>query len=52
MGKLHFGYKKHIATGEQGLVRAVITTPANESGIVHLEDVIEKAGIEKAQGYG
>jgi IS5 family transposase len=28
-------------------VRAVITTPANESDIVHLEDVIEKVGIEK-----
>lgn len=46
-GKLRFGYKKHVATDEQGLVRAVITTPANESDIVHLEDVIEKAGIEK-----
>lgn len=46
-GKLRFGYKKHIATDEQGLVRAVITTPANESDIVHLEDVIERAGIEK-----
>lgn len=45
-GKLRFGYKKHIATDEQGLVRAVITTPANESDIVHLEDVIERAGIE------
>jgi len=46
-GKLRFGYKKHIATDDQGLVRAVITTPANESDIVHLEDVIAKAGIEK-----
>ena len=46
-GKLRFGYKKHIATDGQGLVIAVITTPANESDIVHLEDVIERAGIEK-----
>lgn len=46
-GKLRFGYKKHIATDDQGLVIAVITTPANESDIVHLEDVIERAGIEK-----
>jgi IS5 family transposase len=46
-GKLRFGYKKHMATDEQGLVRAVITTPANESDIVHLEDVVAKAGIEK-----
>jgi IS5 family transposase len=46
-GKLRFGYKKHIATDDQGLVRAVITTPANESDIVHLEDVVIKAGIDK-----
>jgi IS5 family transposase len=46
-GKLHFGYKKHIATDDQGLVIAVITTPANESDMVHLEDVIERAGLEK-----
>jgi len=46
-GKLHFGYKKHMATDEQGLVRSVITTPANESDIVHLEDVVARAGIEK-----
>ena len=46
-GKLRFGYKKHIATDDQGLIRAVITTAANESDIVHLEDVITKAGVEK-----
>lgn len=46
-GKLRFGYKKHIATDHQGLIRSVITTAANESDIVHLEDVIEKAGVEK-----
>ena len=46
-GKLHYGYKKHIATENQGLVLAVVTTPANESDIVHLEDVVAKAGIAK-----
>jgi transposase, IS5 family len=46
-GKLRYGYKKHIATDDQGLIRAVITTPANESDIVHLKDVVEKACIEK-----
>lgn len=46
-GKLRFGYKKHIATDDQGLIRAVITTAANESDIVHLEDVVTKAGVEK-----
>lgn len=46
-GKLHYGYKKHVATDEQGLVRAIITTSANESDMNHLEDVVAKAGLEK-----
>jgi IS5 family transposase len=46
-GKLHYGYKKHVATDTQGLVTAIVTTSANESDIVHLTDVIEKAGLEK-----
>lgn len=46
-GKLHYGYKKHMATDEQGLVLAVVTTPANESDIVHLEDVVAKAKLPK-----
>ena len=37
------GIKTHSNRG----ARAVITTPANESDIVHLEDVIERVGIEK-----
>lgn len=44
-GKLHYGYKKHTATDEQGMVLAVISTPANESDIVHLEDVVAKAKL-------
>ncbi len=46
-GKLRYGYKKHIVTDEQGLVVAVVTTSANESDIVHLEDVVEKAALKK-----
>jgi transposase, IS5 family len=46
-GKLRYGYKKHVATDTQGLVLAVITTPANESDMVHLEDVVKKAGLKK-----
>ena len=51
-GKLRFGYKKHVATDEQGLIRAVITTPANEGDIVHLEDVVAKSVLKKDQGSG
>lgn len=46
-GKLRYGYKKHVATDEQGLITAIITTPANESDIVHLEDVVSKANLPK-----
>lgn len=46
-GKLRYGFKKHTLTDEQGLVRAIITTPANESDMVHLADVVEKAKLEK-----
>ena len=46
-GKLRYGYKKHVATDEQGLVTAIVTTSANESDIVHLEDVVSKANLAK-----
>ena len=46
-GKLRYGYKKHILTDEQGLVVAVVTTSANQSDMVHLEDVVEKATLKK-----
>lgn len=46
-GKLRFGYKRHAVTDEQGLVLAVITTPANESDVQHLEDVVAKAKLPK-----
>ena len=32
MGKLHFGYKRHMVTDENGLVLAEETTAVNESG--------------------
>lgn len=46
-GKLRYGYKKHTATDNQGLVLAIVTTAANESDITHLEDVIDKTAIVK-----
>ena len=45
MGKLHFGYKRHTVTDENGLVLAEETTAANESGIKHLETPLKKAGL-------
>jgi IS5 family transposase len=40
-GKLHYGYKQHTVTNQEGLVLGIVTTSANESDIKHLEDVLE-----------
>ena len=45
-GTLHYGYRKHVATDDQGLVTVVVTTAANESDIVHLINAIEKAELK------
>ena len=45
-GKLRYGYKQHTATDENGLVRAIVTTSANQSDIKHLEDVLEKIELQ------
>jgi IS5 family transposase len=47
-GKLYYGYKKHLCTDDtEGLIRSVVTTPANESDMHHLTDVIDKARLKK-----
>ena len=47
MGRLHFGYKRHSVTDENGLVLAEETTAANESDIKHLETPLKKANLPK-----
>lgn len=44
--RLRFGFKQHTGTDNNGLVVGVVTTPANESDIVHLDDVLEKIPLE------
>ncbi len=41
-GKLHYGYKQHIAVDEDGLVQGVHTTPANEHDSKGLLPVLSK----------
>ena len=41
-GKAVYGYKKHIATDEQGMILGVNTTPANEHDSRGLGDLIDK----------
>lgn len=45
MGKLHFGYKRHVVTDEKGLIIAEQTTAANESDTKHLEIPLKKANL-------
>ncbi|GAD06985.1 Transposase DDE domain [Porphyromonas crevioricanis] len=40
-----YGYKKHVLTDEQGLVEALITTPANCADTVTSPDLIEKSEL-------
>ncbi len=44
-GKMHYGYKKHVATDDNGLVVALITTAANEHDSKCFEDLIEKSNL-------
>lgn len=44
--KARFGYKKHVVTNsEEGLVLAVLTTPANINEISNLGDVLKKVQL-------
>ena len=43
--RYRYGYKKHVLTDNQGLVEALITTPANCSDTVMLPDLIERAEL-------
>ena len=47
MGKLHFGYKRHTVTDENGLVLAEETTAANKSDMKHLEIPLKKAKLPR-----
>jgi transposase, IS5 family len=47
--KLHFGYKKSIATDDDGIVESVHTSPANEHDSRALEPVLDKVTGKKKQ---
>lgn len=46
-GKLRFEFKQHTRTDENGMITSVITTPANEIDMNHLEDVVELSDLSK-----
>ena len=44
-GKLRYGYKKHVATNQEGLIVSLHTTAANESDMNYLEQVVAQAQL-------
>ena len=44
-----YGYKKHVATDEAGMILAVHTTPANEHDSKGLEPLIQKVRVQHRQ---
>ncbi len=44
-GKLHYGYKKHHVTDEEGMVLGVLTTTARVNEISNLEEVLDTADL-------
>jgi transposase, IS5 family len=49
-GNLHYGYKEHVATDENGLVVSVETTPANEHDSLSFESLVTKADVKENTG--
>jgi IS5 family transposase len=49
-GKLHYGYKEHIATDEHGLVVSIETTAANVHDSITFERLVEKAKLPVQTG--
>ncbi|RRD73458.1 transposase, partial [Alloprevotella sp. OH1205_COT-284] len=41
-GQSHYGYKRHTATDENGLILAEVTTPANQSDILWISSICRK----------
>jgi len=44
-GKLHYGFKKHHVTDEEGLVLGVLTTTAKVNEIANLDDVLDTVDL-------
>ena len=44
-GKLHYGFKKHHVTDEEGLVLGVLTTTARVNEIANLDDVLDTVDL-------
>lgn len=45
--KSYYGYKKHTATNDDGLILGIITTSANESDTKHFQPLLKQLKIKK-----
>lgn len=45
-GKLHYGYKKHTVTNQEGFVLGIHTTAANESDVKNLETALNTVKLK------
>jgi len=45
-GKLHYGYKQHVVTNQNGFILGVHTTPANESDIKNLAPTLNTINLK------
>ena len=44
-GELHYGYKKHHVTDEEGMILGVVTTTGSKNEISNLEEVLDSADL-------
>lgn len=45
-GKLHYGYKQHVITNQEGFILGIHTTAANESDVRNLETTLNTIAIK------
>lgn len=45
-GKLHYGYKQHTVSNQEGFILGIHTTAANESDIKNLENVLDTVKLK------
>ena len=45
-GKLHYGYKQHTVTNQEGFVLGIHTTAANESDVKNLKTALDKVVLK------
>ena len=45
-GKIHYGYKQHTVTNQEGFILGIHTTAANESDVKNLKTALDKVVLK------